>query len=121
MEGPVLLVESDPEWRKNLEERLERADFLTIVHDNPTGAMKEIEQGLQYRLALVDLDYSGQRYTGLDVSRASKDKNPMVPVIFISKYPSPIPESDAFWTKSKDVSKLLDIVKSLLDIAKSRH
>lgn len=81
-EKSILFV--DDELTTSISELLEYSGFLVISCESGREALQEIESGLRYDLALVDLALPD--IDGWDVIRASKRRNPRVPVLVRSAY-----------------------------------
>ncbi|MBI3026948.1 hypothetical protein HYY70_02450 [Candidatus Woesearchaeota archaeon] len=118
MEGPVLVVDDDQDFRDTLEEGLKRENILVLPYGSHSGAIEAIKEGIQYKVALVDLSSQrGERYHGLDVRDESKKVHPSVPVMILSGYAEILDNAegiDAVFSKGTRLDGLIRKVKSWL-------
>ena len=71
--GTILLVDDEVHVFDTFLERAEREGYLVLPFDDAHRAIEEISNGLQYRLALLDLSIAD--VSGIEVARASKRYN----------------------------------------------
>lgn len=96
--------------------------MLTHTFTTPEAAIDEIEDGLMYNAAVVDLAqpisrYSVIAYSGFDVLNLSKKTHPSVPVVTISTARIPFCYGDASFYKSDGVGKVGELVKIVRSLA----
>ena len=91
--GPILLVEDDDDVREALDLFLTEENYLILPYESGKKAIGDIEDGLQYKIAFVDLNLPWG-VGGDAVIEASKRFNPRVPVYCVSGYNHKPPLAD---------------------------
>lgn len=108
LKGPILVVD---DWDIALEvfdRRMRERGFYVIGINDGRKAIEEIEGGLRYKLALIDL--SLPRVDGSTVARVSRRVNPNVPVGCYSGYE--VKERMGFdFVLQKDPEKLEEVIR----------
>jgi len=84
--GIVLIVDDERDILEIIQAKLEVKGYYCITHYNPDKAMDEIEKGLVYSLAFIDITYDGKKTTGEDLVRVSIENNPNIPIYTISGF-----------------------------------
>jgi CheY-like chemotaxis protein len=89
--GKVILVVDnsrlDRERLRDELEELEDREYLVVDFESADDAIRAIQDGLTYHVAVVDREpKKSDRYDGDDVMRISRGINPTVPIISRSVY-----------------------------------
>ena len=105
MKGPILFAEDiSGDW---LQECLERQGYLVMLYQDGRKLMDDINDGLKYKLAIIDLSLPG--VDGEEIINLSKRLYPQVPIISISGFPYKPINSDRSLNKPFS-SKELEVV-----------
>jgi PAS domain S-box-containing protein len=86
----ILYVDDEPSLARLGARRLELLNYVVAFNTDVSKALREFEQS-PYGFDLVITDYTMPRMTGLDFSRAIKDRRPDIPIIMLSGYAEHIP------------------------------
>ncbi|GBD97654.1 MAG TPA: sigma-54-dependent Fis family transcriptional regulator [Nitrospirae bacterium] len=81
----ILIVEDKESMARMLKETLEIAGYDVVIAKDGTGGIKKVRES-NVDLVLTDLKLPGK--DGLEVLKASKDENPLTPVIVMTAYGS---------------------------------
>ena len=73
---------------------------------------------LKYNVAVVDNGFDMSRYDGPYCAQTSRQFNPGVPIIGISRYRDQFPWANASYCKSDDIETFAQIIKLQLSKAK---
>ncbi|MDP3734312.1 MAG: response regulator [Nanoarchaeota archaeon] len=113
MKGPILLVEDSHLNSRLWELVLSRNDYLVLSYDDGQKVITDIEDGLQYKLALVDLELPNRG--GDEVIKVSKEYNPQIPIYCVSGYLFKPPLATGhIWRGDLNSERLLGIINSHL-------
>ena len=106
----ILLVEDDENSRYFLKKCLEIKGFFVVEYAKGSGAIEDINNGLLYDVAIIDMSLRNDRdLCGIDVRNASKNKYPKIPVIGYSGYPTN-PKSFDYTVIKGEENKLFEII-----------
>ncbi len=112
--GSILYVEDDHDWHNRAIYSLQINGWELHHHIYARNAMEAIEDGLEYGLAIIDLDSSDGQFqlNGDDVMDCSKERNPKIHIITMSNYNRKDPKSKVHINKLHpfDPRKLIGIV-----------
>ena len=114
MKGPVLIVDDNEGWRKLLEKRLEGRGISALPFDAPSKAIDEIRNGIQYKMALVDIGFPSDRYDGSDVITISKRIHPEIPIVVISSYIDRCTGANVDYKRHDGIEGLVELIQSRL-------
>ena len=85
---------------------------MAVCYSNGKKAIDDIEFGLKYDVALIDLSLPG--VDGLEVMNISKKVNPDIPIISISGYSRFKPKlADVAFLRGGSLEKLIEYMDSL--------
>lgn len=116
-----MVVEDDADLRAVVARALERAGHTVTSREDGARALEDLEGGSRYDLILTDLEMPGR--TGLEVIRATKDRDSAVPVIATSGKGRPVQVAldiarrcgaDAVIAKPFKLSVLVSLVDRIL-------
>jgi len=108
MKGSILIVE-DECFGESFKKIFEEENYFVILYKNGLEAIDQIENGLIYELAIIDL--SLPLIDGEEVIKTSKEINPNIPVLSFSGYSHKPKNSDRHITKpifTEDLIKIID-------------
>jgi DNA-binding NtrC family response regulator len=74
--GTILVVDDEIVWLELIDGILTQKGYLCLTYSNPDKVMDEIENGLIYNLAFIDIEYRYRKTTGEDIVRKSRKYNP---------------------------------------------
>jgi DNA-binding NtrC family response regulator len=77
-----LIVEDERVARRALASLLDRSGFVAHAHESAEDALRDIDEGCDARIALVDIDLPGM--SGLDLIQCLEEKKPDLMAIVIS-------------------------------------
>lgn len=117
MKKTILLV--DDECASYTADLLKRMGYASVFYEQGKQAIREVNEGLYYDLALIDLSLPD--IGGDEVIHVLKKKNPKIPVISFSGYANKSPLANAHFTKpiiSREKERQL---KNTIDLLLSRE
>jgi len=85
MEEKILLVDDDIRTIKYFKKKLEEI-YPVFYYENAAEAIRSIENGLEYDLALFDVTLENQRVDCEDLINSSKRRNPDTPIMTLSAW-----------------------------------
>ena len=117
----VLVVDDNPQVRRNLCEALKREADFDVCGEAENGR-EAIDKANSLQPDLIVMDFSMPLLNGLEAVRLLKDLMPNVPVIIYTAHSSQIVETEArsagaaaTVSKSESVAVLVRTIRSLLD------
>jgi len=110
----ILVVEDNTINLRTLEHELSEEGYFSFGYRSGKKVIEEVENGLKYGLAIVDLELPGAG--GDEVITSLKKINPIVPVYAMSGYNlktanAKMKNSDGFFSKPVDVDELIMRIK----------
>jgi len=115
----ILIVEDKESMSRMLKESLETEGFESTIASDGTGGIAELRNG-DFDLVLTDLNLPGSN--GIDVLKASKERDPLRPVIVMTAFGSIETAVDAmkegafdFITKPFNVDHLILLINRALE------
>jgi CheY-like chemotaxis protein len=115
----ILLVEDEPLIRALLAETLHEADFDIVEAGNGEEAMATLERQDGFDLLLTDVHMPG-RFSGVDVARFARARDPDLPVVFATGRPETLDDFGTLGSRDVCLAKpfrprqAVDVVTRLL-------
>jgi DNA-binding NtrC family response regulator len=114
MKGPVLIVDDYKELLFSIKDSLESEGYACLIFTNVSKAIDSIREGLEYKIAFVDIQASG-RLSGDDLVYLSKNLHPEIPVYTLSGYLHKLIGSDGLIKKGNGMNdKILRVLEDRL-------
>ena len=120
LKGPILFVEDDKLFSMLAIDKLKDNGYEVHHFENIVSAYNEIEHGLFYRVALIDLSIGGDDSlngdSGQYMAQLSKERNPDVPIIILSAYSHvTVPCADRILRKPIKINDLISIINEVIE------
>ena len=109
-----MLVDDNREVIEFFKEQLEEKGYFVAYYEDWREAVKYIEEGSKYDLAIPDIRLEYQRITCNDIINISKRKNPDIPIMTLSAHGHISKDVSANPNKFTQVSDLVKIVSDFL-------
>jgi len=119
----VLLVEDDPDIRKNIKQLIENEGVEVVeAPDALEVANMIMREGSSIELVLLDINIG--EIDGRDIFEIIKEYAPNLPVIVSSVLPLEeqklrIPEARGYYCKSQNYSVLIDKIRNIMGVEKA--
>jgi CheY-like chemotaxis protein len=105
----ILYVDDD--YDIFLEKLLARRGYTIIGYRSGGKALEDIESGLRYDLALIDLSLDDHAIDGNDVIHASSEHVPEAPIVSFSGYNNKPVGSNRHFVKTEPIEDLFRIIE----------
>ncbi len=121
LQGPVLLVDDEPQVRSLIRAVLSKHGFQIVEADDGLSAWTTVQE-LQGAISLIVSDYSMPRLNGAALASRVKAQFPTIPILFVSSNTDAHDclSCDAFLTKPFVPAVLVETVHRLCGTDSSR-
>ncbi len=118
--GPILFVEDDESFFRSFIDVFRGRGYDVHHFENIVSAYNEIEHGLFYRVALIDLSLGGDDSlngdSGQYMAYLSKEKNPDIPVIILTGYSiAKVSSAERVLVKPQTPPDLMKIIDEVIE------
>ncbi|HJW97447.1 MAG TPA: response regulator [archaeon] len=112
--GTIAYLDDNPKWHEIFADYIEKElGYSVIRFFNGNSLVKEMDEGLRFGLAIVDLKISSHGVDGKDIIREIRQRDKNVPIISTSAWYAMPEGATEHFSKGTPYPKLKSLIKKL--------